>query len=156
MNSDNFMRQAIEISIENVRSSMGGPFGAVIVRNGVVIATGANSVTRTDDPTAHAEIVAIRNACKTLGTFQLTGCTIYSSCEPCPMCLGALYWARIEQIFFANTRKQAAGIGFDDEFLYTELIKSIEERSIPTYHVNTTHAYDAFALWERSNKKVEY
>lgn len=156
MNSDNFMRQAIEISIENVRSNMGGPFGAVIVRNGVVIATGANSVTQTDDPTAHAEIVAIRNACKTLGTFQLTGCSIYSSCEPCPMCLGALYWARIEQIFFANTRQQAAGIGFDDEFLYTELIKSIEERTIPTHHVNNTYAYDAFALWERSNKKIAY
>lgn len=156
MNTIDFMQKAIDISIQNVRDSMGGPFGAVIVRDGAIIATGANSVTRTDDPTAHAEIVAIRNACKALGTFQLAGCTIYSSCEPCPMCLSAIYWARIERIFFANTKHQAAEIGFDDAFLYSELVKPIPERAVQTYHINNTHAYDAFSLWEQSHKKITY
>ena len=115
------MREAIRLSIENVESGRGGPFGAVVVKDGVIIARGANEVTSTNDPTAHAEVVAIRNACKALGTYQLEGCEIYTSCEPCPMCLGAIYWARPDKMYYGNTKEDAAAIQFDDHFIYQEI-----------------------------------
>ncbi|MBT5748033.1 MAG: nucleoside deaminase, partial [Candidatus Marinimicrobia bacterium] len=115
-----FMREAIRLSLENVNSENGGPFGAVIVKNGNIIARGVNAVTSTNDPTAHAEVVAIRNACEKLGSFQLNGCEIYCSCEPCPMCLGAIYWARPDKIYYANTKQDASNINFDDQFIYSE------------------------------------
>src|SRR5215831_7737374 len=129
-----FLKQAIELAIENVRRD-GGPFGALVVRGGVVIATGSNQVTRNNDPTAHAEVVAIREACRVLGSFQLTGCDVYSSCEPCPMCLGALYWARPDRIFFAATHDDAAAAGFDDSFIYRELALDPAARRLPMIRV---------------------
>src|SRR5215470_3251024 len=126
-----FMRKAIELSVENVRSGKGGPFAAVVVKDGRIIATGANSVARTFDPTAHAEVVAIREACQALAQFQLTGCEIYTSCEPCPMCLGAIYWARPARVYFGNTHADAARIGFDDSFIYQQLQVTANERTIP-------------------------
>ena len=129
-----FLKQAIELAVANVRRN-GGPFGAVVVRAGVAIATGCNLVTSTNDPTAHAEIVAIREACRVLGTFQLGGCDVYSSCEPCPMCLGALYWARPSRIFFAATQQEAAAAGFDDSLIYREMQLPAGQRAIPTIHV---------------------
>lgn len=127
----NFMHGAIRLSIENVQSSNGGPFGAVIVKNGEIIATGVNEVTKSNDPTAHAEMIAIRNACKTLDSFQLDDCEIYCSCEPCPMCLGAIYWARPKAIYFANTKTDATEINFDDNYIYQELELPIHERKFP-------------------------
>src|SRR6266704_7020153 len=126
-----FMQEAIDRAVENVRSGHGGPFAAVVVKDGRVIAAGANCVTSTNDPTAHAEVTAIREACRALGTFQLTGCEIYTSCEPCPMCLGAIYWARLERIYYGNTRADAAAIGFDDARIYREFQASIADRSVP-------------------------
>src|SRR5476651_2824957 len=123
--TNSFMKQAIELAVENVRRE-GGPFAALVVKDGIVIATGANQVTRSSDPTAHAEIVAIREACRVLGDFQLTGCDIYTSCEPCPMCLGAIFWARIDKIYYANTKSDAAAIGFDDSYIYEELKAEME------------------------------
>ena len=153
---EEFMREAIRLSIENVNSGNGGPFGAVIVKNGEIIARGANEVTNSNDPTAHAEVVAIRNACKKLGSFQLEGCEIYCSCEPCPMCLGAIYWARPDKIYFANTKKDAAQINFDDDFIYNELELSIPERKLPTIQLLRDEAQIAFANWMDSTKKTEY
>jgi len=129
-----FLLHAIELAVENVRRG-GGPFGALVVKDGIVIATGANQVTRTHDPTAHAEIVAIREACRVLGDFQLTGCEVYSSCEPCPMCLGALYWARPARIFFAATKEQAADAGFDDSLIYSEINTPYSQRVLPIFHI---------------------
>src|SRR3984885_5062439 len=123
-----FMQQAIALAVENVTSGQGGPFGAVIVKDGKVIATGVNKVTATNDPTAHAEVTAIRSACEMLGTFQLDGCDVYTSCEPCPMCLAAIYWARCRAIYFGNTAADAAKVGFDDSFLYDEMKKPLSER----------------------------
>jgi guanine deaminase len=151
-----FMRRAVRLSAERMREGAGGPFGAVIVKDGKVIAEGWNKVTSSNDPTAHAEVVAIRLACETLGAFSLDGCDIYASCEPCPMCLAAIYWARIGRIFFANTRDEAAAIGFDDEFLYREIPKPIEDRSIPTKHLAIPEAKAVFAEWEKKPDKVEY
>ncbi len=151
-----FMRRAVRLSAERMREGAGGPFGAVIVKDGKVIAEGWNKVTSSNDPTAHAEVVAIRLACETLGAFSLDGCDIYASCEPCPMCLAAIYWARIGRIFFANTRDEAAAIGFDDEFLYREIPKPIEERSIPTKHLAIPEAKAVFAEWEKKPDKVPY
>ena len=151
-----FMREAIRLSEENVRSGKGGPFGVVIVKDGRIIATGVNTVTSTNDPTAHAEVNAIREACRVLGSFQLEGCDVYSSCEPCPMCLGAIYWARPSRLFFANGRADAARIHFDDAFLYEELIKSVDMRSLPTYQILTEEAARAFELWEASPLKKAY
>src|ERR1700733_13358603 len=125
------MQEAIRQAVENVRQGRGGPFGAVVVKDGSVIATGANSVTTTNDPTAHAEVIAIREACLALGTFQLTGCEIYTSCEPCPMCLGAIYWARPDRVYYAATASDAADAGFDDSFIYEELKHAHTERRIP-------------------------
>ncbi len=151
-----FMRHAVRLSAEHMRGGEGGPFGAIIVKDGKVIAEGWNQVTSSNDPTAHAEVVAIRLACETLGTFSLEGCDIYASCEPCPMCLASIYWARIGRIFFANTRQEAAAIGFDDEFLYNEIPKAIEDRSIPTEHLALPEAKAVFAEWEKKPDKVEY
>src|ERR1700753_3050247 len=126
-----FMQQAIRLATENVTSGRGGPFGAVVVKDGKVIATGANQVTAVNDPTAHAEVTAIRNACKALGTFQLEGCDVYTSCEPCPMCLAALYWSRCRAIYYGNSAADAAKVGFDDSRLYEEVKKPLSERTIP-------------------------
>lgn len=156
-NSKNeFMQEAIRLSIENVTSGQGGPFGAVIVKDGKIIARGANSVTSTNDPTAHAEVVAIRNACKELGSFQLDGCEIYTSCEPCPMCLGAIYWARPDKMYFANTKKDAADIQFDDQFIYEEIEIPYHNRKLETIQMMREEALEAFRLWSESTKKIEY
>ena len=155
-NQKKFMREAIRLSIENVQSGNGGPFGTVIVKNGNIIASGVNKVTQSNDPTAHAEIVAIRSACETLGTFQLVGCEIYCSCEPCPMCLGAIYWARPDRIYFANTREDAADINFDDNFIYNELDVSISQRKLPTTQLLRDEAQLAFKQWRESTAKTEY
>jgi tRNA(Arg) A34 adenosine deaminase TadA len=151
-----FMQEAIRLSIENVTSGNGGPFGAVIVKDGKIIARGANGVTSTNDPTAHAEVVAIRNACKELGTFQLDGCEIYTSCEPCPMCLGAIYWARPDKMYFANTKKDAADINFDDQFIYEELELPYTNRKLTTEQFMREEALEAFRLWASSQDKIEY
>lgn len=151
-----FMREAIRLSRENVRDGKGGPFGCVVVKEGAVIARGTNLVTSTNDPTAHAEVTAVREACRTLGTFQLTGCDVYTSCEPCPMCLGALYWARPDRIFFANGRQDAAAAGFDDLFIYEELPKGPAARRIPTVQMLREEALEVFREWDRKQDKVWY
>jgi guanine deaminase len=151
-----FMRHAVRLSAERMREGAGGPFGAVIVKDGKVMAEGWNKVTSSNDPTAHAEVVAIRIACEKLGTFSLEGCDIYASCEPCPMCLAAIYWARVDNIFFANTRQEAAAIGFDDEFLYNEISKAIADRSVPTTHLPLPEAEAVFAEWRAKPDKIEY
>ncbi len=153
---ETFMQMAIELSVQNVSKSLGGPFGAVVVKDGVVVGKSANRVTTTNDPTAHAEVLAIRLACETLNTFDLSGCQIYTSCEPCPMCLGAIYWSRIETIYFANTKTDAAHIGFDDKFIYDELEKPMEKRALPVIQLMRDEALQAFKLWEKSPLKVEY
>lgn len=151
-----FMREAIRISLENVTSGNGGPFGAVIVKNGEIIARGVNEVTSSNDPTAHAEVVAIRNACKQLGSFQLNDCEIYCSCEPCPMCLGAIYWARPAKIYYANTKQDAANINFDDDFIYREIELPVNNRKLPTSQLLRDEAQIAFKTWSNSTKKTEY
>ena len=150
-----FMEMAIKLSIENIDSG-GGPFGAVIVRNGEIISTGTNRVVPNADPTAHAEIMAIRNACSKLGTFQLTGCTIYSSCEPCPMCLSALYWAGVSRICYGCTKSDAKAIEFDDSFIYDQLDLNNEDRSIKCEHFMRSEALKAFRKWEEKEDKVRY
>lgn len=151
------MRRAIELARENVRAGRGGPFGAVVVKDGEIIAEGTNSVTSANDPTAHAEIVAIRRACAKLGAFQLDGCEIYSSCEPCPMCLGAIYWARPTALHFAATREDAAAAGFDDDFLYREIATPITERQIET-RAQLLHeeAQAVFREWSEAPNKIRY
>ena len=158
MNKENseFMLEAIRLSIANVEKGMGGPFGAVIVKEGKIIARGANAVTLTNDPTAHAEVVAIREACKTLNTFQLTGCEIYASCEPCPMCLAAIYWARPDKLFYANSKEDAAAINFDDKFIYEEITKPAEERELFIKQILRDEALVAFNKWNESQNKIEY
>ncbi len=151
-----FMREAIQLSIDSMRAGNGGPFGAVIVKDGKVIAQGSNRVTSANDPTAHAEVVAIREACKVLGTFQLTGCEIYTSCEPCPMCLGAIYWARPDKMYFANTKSDAAAIGFDDQFIYEEIELDIHNRHLPTEQLLNGEALVAFKEWEQKTDKIDY
>ena len=150
-----FMREAIRLADESVKNG-GGPFGAVIVKDGEIVAGSANSVTLDNDPTAHAEVNTIRQACKKLGTFDLTGSTIYTSCEPCPMCLGAIYWARISRIFYGNTRKDARDIQFADDFIYKELEQHIEERSVPFIPLLRDEAIETFRAWEAKQDKVEY
>ena len=150
------MQMAIHLATENVMHGRGGPFGAVVVKNGKVIATGANQVTATNDPTAHAEIVAIRNACQALGTFQLTGCDVYTSCEPCPMCLAALYWSRCSAIFYGNSASDAALAGFDDSFLYEEVRKPLNQRSIPIERLLPEEACSSFEAWKTSPYRVDY
>ena len=151
-----FMREAFRIAEENVRSGKGGPFGAVVVRKGEIIARASNEVTSRLDPTAHAEVMAIRHACEALGDFQLDGCDIYTSCEPCPMCLGAIYWARPARVFYGNAREDAAAIGFDDQFIYEEIDRPLGERSIPMIQLLPEEAAAAFRLWEEKEDKVEY
>jgi len=151
-----FMRRAIALSLEQVRSGGGGPFGAVIVKDGRIIAEGANRVTTSHDPTAHAEIVAIRNACAALRDFSLAGCEIYTSCEPCPMCLGAIYWARLDRIHYGNGRADAARIGFDDAFLYDEIPLPLDRRRIPTGQLLSDEAQAAFTAWALKADKVRY
>lgn len=150
------MAQAIRLSIENVENGSGGPFGCVIVKDNKIIATGVNQVTLTNDPTAHAEMVAIRTACKILGSFQLTGCDIYTSCQPCPMCFGAIYWARPARVFFAATKDDAAAINFDDSFIYEQLQLSFDQQIIPMQQLMTTQAIKAFDLWKDSLTKTAY
>lgn len=150
-----FMREAIHLASESVAHG-GGPFGAVIVKDGKVIAGRSNSVTIDNDPTAHAEVNTIRQACHDLGTFDLSGCVIYTSCEPCPMCLGAIYWAGIEKIYYGNTRQDAADINFDDNFIYEELDKPMSERSIPIIPMLRDEALESFRLWSAKTDKTEY
>ena len=150
-----FLRQAIELAVENVRGG-GGPFAALVVRDGIVIATGVNQVTRANDPTAHAEMVAIREACRVLGGFQLSGCEVYSSCEPCPMCLGALYWARPARVFFAATQEDAAAAGFDDALIYREIAMPYAQRSIPIERVADEQAARPFEEWARKSDRTGY
>jgi tRNA(Arg) A34 adenosine deaminase TadA len=151
-----WMHRAIELAENGMKSGHGGPFGCVIVKNGKVISEGYNEVLLTNDPTSHAEMVAIRKACKKLNSFQLTGCDIYASCEPCPMCLGAIYWARPERVFFAATRQDAARIGFDDEFIYEELQIEPDSRSIPMLYTNNKKALELFKEWAEKEDKTEY
>ena len=153
--TNSFMKQAIELAVENVRRE-GGPFAALVVKDGIVIATGANQVTRSSDPTAHAEIVAIREACRVLGDFQLTGCDIYTSCEPCPMCLGAIFWARPARVFFAATHDAASAAGFDDSFIYRQIDVPHLQRSIPMVHVVDERAARPFEEWVNKPDKTEY
>jgi tRNA(Arg) A34 adenosine deaminase TadA len=153
---EEFMNEAIRLSYEGVTHNDGGPFGCVIVKDDVIIARGNNKVTSTNDPTAHAEIVAIREACKNLNSFQLTGCEIYTSCEPCPMCLGAIYWVRPSKIFYANTREDAAQIGFDDSLIYHELTIEIQNRKIPMIHLGREKALASFELWQQKEDKISY
>lgn len=151
-----FMRMAIDLATENVHTGKGGPFGAVIVRGGEVIAVAANTVTSTNDPTAHAEVNAIRAACAKLGTFQLDGCDVYTSCEPCPMCLAALYWSRCARIFYGNTAADAAAAGFDDGFLYDEIKRPANERRIPIACVLHDEAIASFEAWTWSVERIDY
>jgi guanine deaminase len=151
-----FMQQAIALATENVVSGRGGPFGAVIVRDGKVLATGANCVTAANDPTAHAEVTAIRNACTALATFQLAGCHIYTSCEPCPMCLAAIYWARCEAIFYGSTAADAADAGFDDSFLYQEVARPLDQRSIPITNLLPEEAIASFNAWKAYATRIDY
>ena len=151
-----FMARAIELATENVTSGAGGPFGAVIVRDGKILATGVNCVTANNDPTAHAEVMAIRAACTSLGAFQLTGCAIYTSCEPCPMCLAAIYWSRCSAIYFGNTATDAADAGFDDSFLYHEVKKPLGDRTIPTVRLLPELAIDSFHCWRDRLERVKY
>jgi tRNA(Arg) A34 adenosine deaminase TadA len=151
-----FMRRAIELSIENVRSGNGGPFAALVVKDGEILATGANLVTTACDPTAHAEVVAIREACRKLAQFQLAGCEIYTTCEPCPMCLGAIYWARPARVYFGNTASDAAAIGFDDSFIYQQLGVALSERAIPMVQLMREEALSAFQEWERKSDRIRY
>ena len=151
-----FMQEAISLSLENVNLSEGGPFGALIVKEGKVIAKGKNQVTANNDPTAHAEMVAIRQACQKLKTFQLRECELYTSCEPCPMCLGAIYWARLDRVYYANTQEDAAQIGFDDRFIYEELKLPIRERQLPMIQIMKSEAREAFLAWVKTQNKIEY
>ena len=151
-----YMRRAIALSLDMMRSGKGGPFGAIVVQGDTVIAEGFNQVTSENDPTAHAEIVAIRQACRALQRFDLTGCEIYTSCEPCPMCLSAIYWARLDRIYYANDRNDAAQIGFRDDFLYHEIPLPLEQRAIPTLRLLPEEGFAAFAEWQQKPDKVSY
>lgn len=156
MEKEEFMREAIRISVENVETGKGGPFGAVIVKEGKIIARGANQVSSSNDPTAHAEVVAIRKACEILGSFQLDGCELYTSCEPCPMCLGAIYWARPDRVYYANTKEDAKDINFDDQFIYEEIERPISERKLFTEQMLRNEAIIGFQKWSDSTGKIEY
>jgi guanine deaminase len=151
-----FMEKAIALATENVTSGRGGPFGAVIVRGGEIVATGTNLVTSTNDPTAHAEVVAIRNAAAALATFDLAGCEVYSSCEPCPMCLGAIYWSRCDAIFYGNTAADAADAGFDDAFLYEEVNRPVGQRRIPAVNFMREKAISNFDAWREYAGRIDY
>ena len=150
------MQEAIRLSFETMRNNTGGPFGAVIVKDGKIIARGFNKVVSTNDPTAHAEVVAIREACKVLNNFQLSGCELYTSCEPCPMCMAAIYWARPDKVYYGNSKTDAAEIGFDDDFIYQEIALPYSERKIPILRIMENEALEAFKEWSNKNDKVRY
>ncbi|MBW5447584.1 tRNA-specific adenosine deaminase [Cohnella sp. CFH 77786] len=150
------MKEAVRLAAENVTSSHGGPFGAIVVKDGKIIGRGRNEVTCSNDPTAHAEVQAIREACRHLNSFQLTGCEIYTSCEPCPMCIGAIYWARPDAVYYACTKEDAAAIGFDDRFIYEEIALPMEQRSIRMKRMLTDQFMAPFELWRASSNKIEY
>lgn len=150
------MLQTIELAVENVEQGRGGPFAALVVKDNRIIATGTNLVTNSNDPTAHAEVVAIRNACRELGSFQLTGCEMYASCEPCPMCLGAIYWARPTRLFFAAGQAAAAAAGFDDSHIYREIATPLSERSLPTQQLALAESGQPFAAWASAVQRVDY
>jgi len=156
MDKQIFMQRAIELSETGMQGGKGGPFGCVIVKDGKIVGEGYNQVTSTNDPTAHAEVVAIRDACKNLNTFQLDGCEVYTSCEPCPMCLGAIYWARPAMIYYANTRDDAAAIGFDDSFIYDEITIDLNHRKIPMLPLGRQHALKIFEAWGNKTDKTAY
>ncbi len=151
-----FMREAIRLSIQMMRRGQGGPFGAIVVKGKRIVGRGCNRVTSANDPTAHAEVVAIREACRRLRTFSLEGCELYTSCEPCPMCLSAIYWARLKRVYYANTRKDAARIQFDDDFIYTEVSRPISKRTVVMKQMLHAEALAAFREWERKVDKVRY
>lgn len=153
---EGFLKQAIQISEEKMLAGAGGPFGAVVVHDNQIVSIGYNQVTSTNDPTAHAEVVAIRNACKALNNFKLTDCTLYSSCEPCPMCLSAIYWSRIKTVYFANTKEDAASIGFDDEYIYQEIVKTYDQRDLCMIHKPLNEAKQAFQKWTEKADKIPY
>lgn len=156
MRNEDFMREAIRLSVDGIRSGKGGPFGCVIVKGGRIVGRGNNQVTSTCDPTAHAEVVAIRDACRNLNTFQLEDCTLFTSCEPCPMCLSAIYWARLPTVYYGNTRGQAAEIGFDDEFIYGQIPLPLEERRVAMKPLLSDEAREAFTEWTKKADKVRY
>lgn len=156
MNDEYFMREAIRLAREGMNTGKGGPFGSIIVKDGQIVGRGSNEVTSTNDPTAHAEVVAIRDACRNLNTFQLDGCTLYASCEPCPMCLGAIYWARPERIVYGAFHSDAAGAGFDDQFIYEEIDKPREQRSIPMSQALRDEANTVFDEWRAKTDKTKY
>lgn len=151
-----FMHEAIRQAVENVRGDHGGPFGALVVKDGHVVAIGTNSVTLHNDPTAHAEVNAIREACRALGTFQLSGCEIYTSCEPCPMCLGAIYWARPDRVYFAASASDAADAGFDDSLIYDELKQKLAERKIPFESIMREAGLEPFRVWKEKDNRIRY
>lgn len=153
---DEFMREAIQLAVENVRSGRGGPFAAVVVLDGRVIARATNTVTTSNDPTAHAEVNAIREACRVLETFQLSGCDVYTSCEPCPMCLGAIYWARPRRVYYGATREDAAAAGFDDAMIYREIDRKPGERALPMKQLLRDEAQAGFAAWQEKLDRVDY
>ena len=153
---ERFMKEAIDIALDGMRSNKGGPFGAVVVKNGEIIGRGGNKVTSSNDPTAHAEVVAIREACINLGVFQLDGCEVYTSCEPCPMCLGAIYWARPDKVYYGCDKLDAANIGFDDAFIYKELELPLTDRKIPFVQMSRDEALLVFNEWDNKEDKVEY
>jgi Cytosine/adenosine deaminases len=155
MKNIDFMKRAIELSIQNIKNN-GGPFGCIIVKENKIIAEGVNRVTFNNDPTAHAEIIAIRNACKKLNTFNLEKCELYTSCEPCPMCLSAIYWSHIDKIYYGNSRLDASKIGFDDDFIYNELNKDLSSRKIQMIQISQKEAKKAFLDWDKKIDKVEY
>ncbi len=154
--NEKFLKEAIRLAEKNIYDGLGGPFGAVIVKDGEIIATGSNHVTSENDPTAHAEIVAIRNACQKLDDFQLTGCELYASCEPCPMCLGAIYWSRPDRFYYAASKSDAAKVGFDDSFIYEEIVLKPEQRSIPGKQEMRHEAVKVFKIWSDIENKTEY
>lgn len=150
------MQEAIDLAVKNVRAGRGGPFGALVVKDGEIIARATNRVTSINDPTAHAEIMAIRKACERLGHFELSGCMLYANCEPCPMCLGAIYWARLDRVYYASTREDAAAVGFDDEHIYRELDRPPSERKIPMENMMREEAHRAFNAWVKTDDRMEY
>jgi guanine deaminase len=156
MRGFSFMEKAIEVALENVMSNQGGPFGAIVVKDGKIIGTGRNEVTASNDPTAHAEVQAIRAACQYLNDFQLTDCEIYTSCEPCPMCIGAIYWARPKAVYYACTKEDAAKIGFDDQFIYEQLSLPIDQRTIIMKQISPDQYELPFKTWEKSKDKTHY
>ncbi len=152
-----YLHKAVALSKYGMENGFGGPFGCIIVKDGAIVGEGYNKVTSTNDPTAHAEVVAIRDACKNLNTFQLNGCILYTSCEPCPMCMGAIYWARPQQVFYANTRLDAANIGFDDKLIYDEIkLDDLSQRKIPFVHIKLDAATQVFADWQSNIQKIDY